>query len=145
MLPSAVCVNRINQMLTVVNDGIWICYKLLAQDVTNFESQALESKPTTHPYTNYYAPLYRNSVCLLFWSRRGMDLKGRKFLPTHLVSGWLQRAEALPVWNKRFQIMPLGLVRIPSHSKNVDLNSISFSSEIKQVKSRVLVKLGRGF
>lgn len=40
--------------------------------------------------------------------------------------------------------MPLSLVRIPSNSKNVDLNSISFSSERKQVKSRVLVKLGRG-
>jgi hypothetical protein len=74
-----------------------------------------------------------------------MDLHGRNFLATHLVSWRLQGEEALPVRNKRFQIMPLGLVRIPSHSKNVDLNSISFSSERKHVKSRVLVRLGRGF
>ena len=53
--------------------------------------------------------------------------------------------EALPVRNKSFQIMRLGSLGIPSHRKNVGLNSISFSSEKKQVKSRVLVKLGRGF
>jgi hypothetical protein len=142
-LPSAVGMNRIHKTLTVANDGSWIWTTRTRRG--QIESQPLESKPTTHPYTNYYTPLYLNSVCLLFSSRGGMDLQGRKFLPTHLVSGWLQGAEALRVRNKRFHVMPFGMVRIPSRSKNVDLNSISFSSERKQVKSRVLVKLGRGF
>jgi hypothetical protein len=112
--------------------------------VISFEPEASYTKDH---YTSTY--LYSIIPVMLFWncSRKEHSAShSRKiriailFLPTHLPI-LFRRSELFQYNTKGFHILPLGLM----HIKNLGLSAHSLAIERKQEKSRVLVKLWKGF